>query len=81
LSLFFYFNLSSPSGIATCTALHAINNNNNNNLYFPSATIARLRRMMITDSAGNIAAGALIQANTLNYFIFPDFFFCSQRDS
>jgi hypothetical protein len=24
LSQFFYFNLSSPSGLATCTALHAI---------------------------------------------------------
>jgi hypothetical protein len=27
------------------------NNNNNNNLYFPSATKARLRRMIITVSA------------------------------
>jgi len=30
------------------TNKYEINNNNNNNLYFPSATIARLRRMMIT---------------------------------
>jgi hypothetical protein len=29
--------------------------------------------MQLADSAGNIAAGALIQAKTLNYFIFPDF--------
>jgi hypothetical protein len=38
---FFYFNLSSPGGIATCSA-----------------------------SAGNIAAGALIQTNTLYYCSF-----------
>jgi hypothetical protein len=37
----FYFNLSSPGGIATCSA-----------------------------SAGNIAAGALIQTNTLYYCSF-----------
>jgi hypothetical protein len=29
--------------------------------------------MQFADSAGNIAAEALIQANTLNYFIFPDY--------
>jgi hypothetical protein len=53
----FYFNLSSPSGIATCAALHAIRR-------------FRMLCMQFADSAGNIAAGALIQTNTLYYCIF-----------
>jgi hypothetical protein len=53
---FFYFNLSSPSGIATCTALLC---------------------MQFGDSAGNIAAGARIKANTFYYCIF----FCFQREA
>ncbi len=45
----FYFNLSSPSGIATCIALHAFR---------------RFRRQF--------AAWALIQTNTLCYFILSE---------
>ncbi len=43
----FYFNLSSLSGIATCTVC-----------------------VQFADSASSIAAGALIQTNTLYYGIF-----------
>ncbi len=33
--------------------------------------------MQVADSGGDIAAGALIQTNTVHFIIvFPDFFFC-----
>jgi hypothetical protein len=50
-------------------------------LVLPAVLQSALLCMQFADSAGNIAAGARIQAITLNYFIFADFFFCLQRDS
>ena len=47
----------------------------------PTVLQPALLCMQFADSAGNIAAGALIHANTLFYFIFPEFSFFLQRDS